>query len=615
MQRTSLFRISLFAALSLHFLAITPTAAQSFTFDLDEVEQATNSIGRKKTGQEVAQQLSSAPDNGPFKPVPTWTPQILANSFADADDLHLIGEDVVFQMLLKAFCQHRPVVLTPDAIWLVISQQVSYCVNKDPEKYRSMLVRHEGKKELQVKCEEDLFSDKADWPALISGFTSEIAKYTDNNIATTLISDFSTTGPDERIASEVTLMDAVKPYFEYTAVYAICGIPRITIKGTPDDWRKVLEKTQALEDFGFGWWVSDLEPILKEFVTAAEGKPDYWFWKDIVMKTRPQTIQGPSCERNAPRMTEFDGWFLKFFPFDNDGRTKKKVNITQTMLPETVVVPFKYQVVAGGAVLSETPMELVAGIVGVTEDPKDFTLTPKIGWFARTANPEEVRKEEPRKQEPPQVEPDPEQAVQEPAGMEEPSPFNSITYPNGFAIEGHLGAGSEVFLDNSHLNALFGIGVGADFAINRFVFSLDYFTGRGGANKKDIPFDGYVWKAGDRLDGSNISLSLGYAVYDAQRWRVTPFAGIGAGFLTDIDGPKSLKGQQDEITGWRVQAGISVDYKFLRPIEDAVLDSFSEFSVKSRLFIARNALPAMPPMWTINLGVYFSGKSWFIKTR
>ena len=55
------------------------------------------------------------------------------------------------------------------------------------------------------------------------------------------------------------------------------------------------------------------------------------------------------------------------------------------MLPETVVVPFKYQVVTlDGVVLEESPLELVAGIVGVIEDPENYSMTPKIGWFVRT---------------------------------------------------------------------------------------------------------------------------------------------------------------------------------------------------------------------------------------
>lgn len=351
------------------------------TFAVDEVEIPDNHCGLKTTGSKISLDLNRSIDGDLFS---DWEPIILANSFADVDNLYDIREDVIFQMLLKAWCQHRPVVLTPDAIWLIICQQFSHIVNENPEKYRGVLVNHEGKKELKVES-NDLFSNQADWEGLISRFTAEIDKYTNNGLATTLVADFSTTGTDERIASEVTLMDVVKPYFDYTAVYAICGIPSITLTGTPDDWRKVLEKTLALEAFGLGWWTTELEPILQEFVKAAEGHPDYWFWKDIVNKTRPRTIQGPVCSKRQPKLTKFDGWFLKFFPYDNKGKTPAKVDITQTMLPETVVVPFKYQVVnLDGVVLEETTLELVAGIVGVLEDPDDFAMTPKIGWFVRT---------------------------------------------------------------------------------------------------------------------------------------------------------------------------------------------------------------------------------------
>ena len=113
-----------------------------------------------------------------------WEPAILANSFADADNLYDIGEDVMFQMLLKAWCQHRPVVLTPDSIWLIICQQFSHIVNKNPERYRGVSVSHEGREELRVQT-NDLFSKQADWNGLINGFTAEIDKYTNNDLATT----------------------------------------------------------------------------------------------------------------------------------------------------------------------------------------------------------------------------------------------------------------------------------------------------------------------------------------------------------------------------------------------------------------------------------------------
>lgn len=371
--------------MGLLLMSVLPAAAQSFTFAVDVVEPADKSIGWRLDGARLAESLHQEETNL-FNS--DWKPEILANSFAEEDYLFDIGEDVLFKMLLKAWCQHRPVVLTPDAVWMVITQGFSHYVNKHPEEMCDLLVSHEGKKELRIGTMDELFSSQADWERIIAGFTSEIDKYTVNDVATSLVADFSTTGINEKIASEVTLMDVVKPYFDYTVFYVVCGIPSITITGTPEDWRKVKQKTQALNAFGLEWWVSDLEPILDEFIKASEGNPNISFWKDIVKKTRPQTVQGPTCGKRQPKLTKFDGWFLKLFPFDNDGDTPKEVDITQTMLPETVCVPLRYEILAPDSTLIEShDLEIIAGIVGAQEDPKTFTLTPKIGWFVRTAKP------------------------------------------------------------------------------------------------------------------------------------------------------------------------------------------------------------------------------------
>ena len=359
--------------------------AGTVTFAVDKVELPNGLVGWEETGTQLARHLHHAPDG-----FSDWSPQILFNSFSTQKGMYDIGEDVVFQMLKLAWCQHRPVSLSPDVIWLLICQQFSHYVNKNPETMRKHLVSHEGKEELVVKT-NDLFSEQADWVGLIDGFAAEIGKYTRDDLSSTLVADFTTTGIDERIASEVTLMDVTKPYFEYLAIYAVCGIPSITLTGTPEDWKKVLAKTRALGHIGLEWWTAELEPVLQEFVKASEGNPDYWFWKDIVKKSRPRTIQGPTCGRRYRPLTKFDGWFLKFFPFDEKGRTPKRVTITHTMLPETVAVPFVYQVVSPqGRVLSQTPLELVAGIVGVQQDPETLLMTPKIGWFVRTAKEQEA---------------------------------------------------------------------------------------------------------------------------------------------------------------------------------------------------------------------------------
>ena len=70
------------------------------------------------------------------------------------------------------------------------------------------------------------------------------------------------------------------------------------------------------------------------------------------------------------------------------------------MLPETVAVPFKYEVLAPDRTLIVSyDLELVAGIVGVQQDTVSMALTPRLGWFVRTVKSAEVLAEKEKKPE------------------------------------------------------------------------------------------------------------------------------------------------------------------------------------------------------------------------
>ena len=307
-------------------------------------------------------------------------PQIISASSGEM--LYNIGPDVFFQTLVTAYAEHRPVVITPDMIWTLICQGFSHHINLDPEKYRHMLVGHEGKMALEVRrCRMDnLTAD--DWEDVIKEFASQIEDNTKGTIASSLITDFSTTGPTEAISSRITLMSTVKAYFEFIVIQMICGIPYITLKGTPDDWRSILEKSKELAKFDLDWWTSSLTPILEEFVRTAEGYPSPIFWKSIVMTWRPDIIRGGGCVPDPDGETMVDGWFLKFFPYCKEGRTPEKLSIHESMLAETVSVPFIYRLVdSAGEIIKEMKMSITSGLIGVTEDKKTYELTPKFGWY------------------------------------------------------------------------------------------------------------------------------------------------------------------------------------------------------------------------------------------
>ena len=312
-----------------------------------------------------------------------FEPEILAYSFAN-EKLSYAREDVFFYSLVRAYAEHRPFVLSPDMMWQLIGFEFSEYVNNHSEEMRSLLVAHEGLKDLKIMTDEDILDDKnANWSDLFDKFSAAIAENTKGDIAQLMTSDFSTTGQTERIASQITLMESLKSYFHYIAGRLSCGIPYIILKGTPADWRKMAEKVQGLEKYNMGWWTKELKPIMAELVKTAEGNPSSKFWKDIVMQDRPDRLRGGGCSMEKP--TELDGWMVKLFPDMKNGKIRATIPQSQMQGVELSKVPFKYQLIDRETmqVIEETDIMLYAGFVGIIIDEATGALEPKIGWIAR----------------------------------------------------------------------------------------------------------------------------------------------------------------------------------------------------------------------------------------
>lgn len=203
------------------------------------------------------------------------------------------------QAVHLAFGQHRPLVISPDAIWLTLVQGFGHHVNENAEDLRGRIVRHDGKKQLQVTTES---LDPAGWPRLINRFSELIRENSDPVLHETLVCEFSTTTSNIKTAYEVALMDTYQRYFDYSMV-CVCGIPKVTVLGTPEDWRRIRERIEVLATYGLEWWTSRVTPILDQLVATAEGYPDRAFWQAIY---KPQETYGADLA---------SGWIADLFPY------------------------------------------------------------------------------------------------------------------------------------------------------------------------------------------------------------------------------------------------------------------------------------------------------------
>ncbi|MFC0435931.1 DUF4419 domain-containing protein [Kutzneria buriramensis] len=336
----------------------------------------------------------------PTEPLPT---RRLADVYDDVlalggdPDTPLIEPDGVHPLLdavSRAFADHRTLVLSPDAIWLTIAQGVAQHVRLNAEELRPKLVGHAGREALTLSV-PSLPADPEVWHDLIEEFGKEVASRAAG--ADLFECDFTTSTSVERTAGRIVLLDGYSPYFSYWLKF-VCGIPRITLTGTVEDWRKIRSKMDRLPEFGLEKWVRSLAPIADEFVRAADGDPNLWFW---------QRIYNPADAYGGKLIT---GWIARFYPYLRYNGVADNPNPLLDLPigePRNVVVDrhggadcpsirtdYVPATLSQAVVRINNPVArenksvaLHAGLVGVTQSP-NWELKPIAGWYVTEATPE-----------------------------------------------------------------------------------------------------------------------------------------------------------------------------------------------------------------------------------
>ncbi|MBO9673415.1 MAG: DUF4419 domain-containing protein [Sphingobacteriaceae bacterium] len=273
--------------------------------------------------------------------------------------------------LFNAYKDHRPVVLSPDMIWLLISQGFARHIDNNKEALRHKLVDFESRKVLTVIANDIVLGNpNSNWETLFPQFNQQISLFTGKKFVKNLTADFSTTTPTTKIASEITLMDGMKSYFVYQVILIGCGIPRVALEGTVGDWEKLLQKIKFIKQYDLSWWTTELEPIVKEIILAKKGKANNQFWMNMIKV---------HTTKNYGTINTIDGWITKLFPYNKKGLKTNFKPITDIggLASELVKVPFILEDKADDKTYN---MEFWAGFIGLKQNKNDFSLKPEIGW-------------------------------------------------------------------------------------------------------------------------------------------------------------------------------------------------------------------------------------------
>jgi hypothetical protein len=334
------------------------------TFAVDDVQAATHPVATRALRETRRDVLFLGGD--PERRV--LDSRVRDDESADLATIHPLIGAVSF-----AFSQHRTLVLTPDAIWLTIAQGVAQHVRDNAERLRSTLVRHAGRKEVTLRS--GAFPETAEqWASVIDGLRDELVREIGDGRARLFECNFSTSTPTDLLASQVVLLDAYSPYFDYR-MSVICGIPRITLTGTPEDWREIEKRLDILDELDLRPWCARLRPIIREMIATAEGRPNIRLWK---------RIYNPTDAYGGEYVT---GWITRLYPTIGQARRPNPMLAYAMDEPKGVTALFKKVFAKDdvpGVRLAEFPATLSRVSLRITDDRAEAPRAPdrRVSLFA-----------------------------------------------------------------------------------------------------------------------------------------------------------------------------------------------------------------------------------------
>ena len=285
--------------------------------------------------------------------------------------------------LFSAYCNHYPIRIKPDDIWLLIVQCFSHHVNANSDKLRKYFVDFEGKKNLEVKI-ECLKIKKENLENFVEQINQELKKYLGNEILENLTPDFTTTDINTKLVCQISIMDSFKQYFDYSFNQINCGIPYIILEGEAEDYKKLILKAKNLVKYDFGWYIDRITPIIQKMVEAKEGNIDINFFKNIILKEEAIENRFKHCCNYKYKINYINGWIVKFFGYIKIDKRLYQISGDKidgeaiNNLPSQILnVPFT---IKNEEDQSEIKMKFEAGIFGCEQnDKKEVSLG--IGWL------------------------------------------------------------------------------------------------------------------------------------------------------------------------------------------------------------------------------------------
>lgn len=384
---------------------VVPTAAPTSTW-LDRVPSApptpneavkvgSDAVARvvevERLDRDPRTQLIESPTPAFLQNVLGYAPVVEAlshGSFLHTDKSDGIRTNMLLAAVDLCFQAHIPFGLRPETLWATILTQVATEVKSRPETYRSLFTTSADKETIVVRHDGLRVGVPYGWDQAIGMFADPLrAKVPSDLVDVFVPDDLSTCGTNEDLAHLIALMDAASPYYDYV-VRTRCGIPKVALFGTADDWRNLSARVDRLAGSfpHLAGYFAAIRPILARITDAAGGSPvDPKFWKSIYKRDHGS---------GGDTLT---GWLTTFYAFLtkqdwSSGQTTTALRtdfkwdhqwggISPASFPSSVsAVDFVWDYFG-----TKLPMKFCGGVI--TSAEIDGFLTPRLGWAVVHAKP------------------------------------------------------------------------------------------------------------------------------------------------------------------------------------------------------------------------------------
>ena len=282
--------------------------------------------------------------------------------------------------LVFAYKNHFPITVSPDMIWLLILQGYSKFMDKYSELVREKYVNFKGQKTIEIdRMGQYLhtFSEE-DWNGIIDECVEQIGEHVGEEIISNLQSDFTTTNEVTLLASQTSIMSAMKHYFKFGVACGGCGISSIILEGSLEDWNKIKSKLKFLSKFALNWWTKHLIPIIDNIIKtkvyySQNNKINNElidFWKKMIRIKDKNDKYEPDI---------INGWIIKFIPNLEEEHPKLYEELNEMEVPDQIIsCPLK---IVEYNTLNKViyNCDIASGFFGMTQDKNSLAVKPVIG--------------------------------------------------------------------------------------------------------------------------------------------------------------------------------------------------------------------------------------------